>query len=230
MELIGSLFLLKLPDCIPVESQAGLFLTATALPVSLNQQINEGANVLKQIAIEVFLQTQSDFKLPKCFIFIDEYVFNKEMLSYDYYKLLSHVPFQVRSICTMRTICICLYRLRPARFWLFRADFITDYHYVPYLDMNKVKGTMRCHKNDVPLVLWRLWTPFYSQKFVFLKHLVDTVQWHHTAWLQTILNEYNIILQILKKRKLIYLSAISASAKVIVFFQPDDFCLSFFVW
>lgn len=66
-------------------------------------------NIFKQIIIEVSPQAQSGFKLLKCFVFIDDNVFNKETMSYDYHKPLASLPFQVKSVCAMRIICIYLF-------------------------------------------------------------------------------------------------------------------------
>lgn len=87
--------------------------------------------------------------LLNCFVFIDDNVFNKEMLSYNSNKALASLPFQVGSIHRYNPsyLHLSFYRLKPARFKLLITDFITDYVYVQCLNMNNVKGTMRCHKN-----------------------------------------------------------------------------------
>jgi len=55
----------------------GLFLTATALPVSLNSQINKGPDIFKETAVGHSLQAESSFRLLGCFAFINDNAFKQ---------------------------------------------------------------------------------------------------------------------------------------------------------
>lgn len=152
------------------------------------------------------LQAWSGFKILNWFRFVDDNVFNKEMLSYDDQEPHGQVcHFQLGALCVMQVYLFITWSQPDLSSLEWTLELITIRYNVKTWITVKAPGDVAKMKCPVP---WPLWMLFHLQSFVLHKYLVDTVQWWHSIWLRTILNEYNTVSQIWTKRQFIDLTCL----------------------